>query len=503
MQRFGMGKWEFVKTILFFSFYNPIIFAMDMPVILQNSSFQAEKIITIFDPKKALEMSSTWNEIVPQCILITPDEKGAIMSEYNKVRYVQFDTGKIDTIIRHCGFTPLIAAAQKQDGSLLIASAGNYHCPQEKKFVAEYVVYSNGASWFYPVDFPIQAISLNASGDVLAIADLYSVMVIDLNTNKENKAVFKHRCNPEHWIMDIAMNPKGNGVIVAGNRGDMQWMSYLHLNGKDQLDNVRQVKTTDKIKKMYYPSLEDVLYVIDKGEAKISKMDRVIEIDDDQTIDTVCFARSSKYNNIVADVSGQIAVACWTDNIRMDQDIRQKIKVYRKDDTNKDDIHIDKFILKISDLEESYNYRTLLGTRALGVGHILHVALHGKTVIALATDGKMRLWPLSEKNIICDESEKTNPFYTKLAELKATREAKKEKDAVIREKRTSSGSSSDKVARKNLGEGDPGDKSKKSHSFIHLMSRKGSQSQSREDSISPSKRDKFEVKEVKNCEDKI
>jgi hypothetical protein len=481
MQRFGMRRREFGKIILCFSLYNTITFAMNIPVVLQESSFQAKKVITIFDSKKTLETGRIWNEIVPGHILITPDEKGVVISDHGRVRYGSFDAGTLEVIIKHhdVGNIPLIATAQKQDGSLLVVSAGNYHSKQEDRFVAEYAVYSNGDSRFHNIDFPIQAISLNTSGDILAIAELYSVMVIDLNTNKKNKATFKHRLDAGHWIVDIAINPKGDGIIVAGNHGDIQWMSY----DEDALSNIKQVKTSDKIKKIYYPRLEDLLYVTDQGEAKIGKIDQLIEIDNDQILDTVCFAKLSTYDNVVADLSEQVAVACWTHDIKMDQDTRQKIKIYRKDDTR-----IDKFILKLCDWEESYNYRTLSGTCDSGVGHLLHVAFRGKSVAALATDGTLYLWPLPEKNVICNEVEKKDQdFRTKLEELKAASRAK-EKDMVKR-KRSNSGSSSEKVRRQSLGDTESGDKPKKvSPRFIHLLS-KGSYNSKENSSASSSSRD--------------
>lgn len=399
MQISRLGEWKVGRMILFFSLYTIISFSMDMPnasdvsvpVILQHSGPLPVKNIILFDPQEESKKGRLWDDIVPGKIVITPDGKGVIVSDCGRVRHVQFDTSKIDVIIKHQCLKkiPLIAVSQKEDASLMVVSACNYHSEQDNKGVAEYAVYVHGFSSFQHVDFPIQAISLDALGNVLAIASDSFVRVIDLNKKTNNIAQFRRKYFDDgHWLVDIAVHAKGNGVIIAGSYGDIQWMSY-----EQNLSNLKQVKTTDKIKKIYYPKLDELLYLTDQGEAKVVKMEELFEKDNDQIIGTISFARSSNYDNVAADLGEQVAVAFWTGDIKMAQDSRQKIKIYRKAEHS-----IDKFIVEFSDLEESYNYRTSFGTRDVGVGHLLRVALCGKTVVALATDGKMRVWSLPEKN---------------------------------------------------------------------------------------------------------
>ncbi len=397
MKKYELREWQLSKITLFFCLYTSIAFSMEiipevLSVVQQKVEFFPKKTISLFDPKKESEKGRLWDEVVPGELIVTPDEKGVIITDHGRVRYAQFDTGNIDVIIKHQCIKkiPLVAVAQKQDGSLLVVSVCNYYSEQDNKNVAEYAVYSHGSSRFHHLQSPIQAISLDATGDILAMAILSSVMVMNLNTKETKEAFFKKKnfLDDTHWIVDIAMHPIRKWIVIAGSHEDIQWLSY-----DDKLSNDKQVKTTDKIKKIYYPSVEEILYLTDRGEAKVVKMAELMEKDNNFIVDTVSLATSLKYDKVVADLSEQIAVAYWTNNIKMAHNIRQKIKMYRKDD-----MRIDKIILNFSDLEDLYNYRTSSGKQDFGIGHLLHVALRGKTIVALATDGKMRLWSLGEQN---------------------------------------------------------------------------------------------------------
>ncbi len=407
------------KYGLFLALYGCVAFPMEKSVVDRyTGSLKPVKDLRFFYTKTVSEEGKLWREIVPGDLIITPDEDGVIVSDPGRVRHFHFNTGKSDVIIKHQCIKkiPLIAVAEQQDKLLVVASACNYYSKQDRKLVAEYAVYSHGFCNFAQMDSPIQAISLNASGDVLAIADLLSVTLIDLNTNKSNQSRFKRKVfDGSHRIVDIAMNPKGNDIVIAGSRGDIQLMSCAE--DLSNFSNDKQVKTGDKIKKIYYPCSGDshsedsvskygeLFYLTDHGKAKIVKVIELNEKDIDRQIDTVFFAKSSKYDKVTADLGDQIAVAYWTDDIKMDEDIRKKIKIYRKDCKG----HMDEFILEVPDVEESYDYRTSSGTLDEGIGHLLQVALRGKTVVALATDGRLRLWSLPERHKFNTEPEVIEP----------------------------------------------------------------------------------------------
>jgi len=387
MKKIRLGLWGFGKITVLFFLYSPIIFSMDLPVTSYRTPLQEEKCITVFDPQKESENGRLWDQVVPGHLIITPDNKGVIMSEPGRVRFVSFEANGVEDLINHCKvtITPLIAAAQKEDGSLLVVSGGNYHNPQEKKFVAEYALYFRGKCTFQHIDFPIQAISLNSDGNTVAIADLYSVTLIelDININIKKKAEFRHHLDYGNWIVDIAINPKGNGVMAAGNKKDVQWMMNY-----GNLQNLKQWKSPDKIKKIEYPNMEELLYVTDTGQAKLVSMSDLFSKDNDELITAYMLADSSMHDRFVADSGSQVAVAYWTDDIKKNQKLRQTIKIYHKGENG-----IQKFTLESSHLNE-YVYRTQFGTQDSGIGHLLGIALCGKRVVALGADGKLRCWSL-------------------------------------------------------------------------------------------------------------
>ena len=385
MKKIRLGLWGFGKITVLFFLYSPVIFSMDLPIVSYRNFLQEEKCITVFDPQKESENGRLWDQVVPGQLIITPDNKGVIMSEPGRVRFVSFETNGVEDLINHCkiSIVPLIAAAQKEDGSLLVVSGGNYHSSQEKKIVAEYALYSRGKCTFQHIDFPIQAISLNSDGNTVAIADLYSVTLIELDTNIKKKAEFRHYLDYHNWIVDTAINQKGNGLIVAGNKKDVQWMMNY-----GNLQNLKQWKSPDKIKKIEYPNMEELVYVTDSGQAKLVNTSDLFSKDNDELIATYTIAKSCSYNQFVIDSSDEVAVAYWTDDINKSQELRQKIKIYHKVENS-----IQKFTLEASHLNE-YVYRTKFGTQDSGIGHLLAIALCGKRVVALGADGKLRCWSL-------------------------------------------------------------------------------------------------------------
>lgn len=395
--------------------YTMITFGMEnsdkkLSIICNNFSLKPEKIITIFNPKKELEIGRLWYEVIPGNIMITPDDKGVVIGVRGQVLYSSFDkTDDRDPelIIEHPRVThsPMITMAKRRDGSLLIVSAGNY-INSEKKAVAEYIIYSSshGYSKLHKLDWPIQAISVDSLGETLAIAGLHAVKVIDCVINKTDMASFKKRFGSENWIIDIAMNPEGNAVVAVGNEKSeaIQWMMLTKVENKVDVQNLKQIDSKDSIEKIYYPSSQEIFYVTRDGKAKIVDVYDVLE-NTGEELKAVSFfdlsVHAPLYDMVVGDPSEHVATAHWTNNLRLSEEIRKKIEVYCKDKNNN---YIQKFILEIPALEERYVYVTPLGQQASGIGHLLNVALRARHVVALASDGKMRLWQLPE-NLLSEQ----------------------------------------------------------------------------------------------------
>src|SRR6266478_727723 len=182
--------------LFFFIFCVSAIVAMDTSIITNSLSLKPGKIISIFNPKKELETGRSWDEVVPGTVMITPDNKGILLTERGKVKRLLFDDEHccVKTLIEHPCATknfPLIAMAKKKDGSLIIVSAGNYKNAKNNNKIAEYILYHNEWSKVKKLEEPIQAISLDSSGKKLAIATQYYVKIIDLKTDREDEVSFQ------------------------------------------------------------------------------------------------------------------------------------------------------------------------------------------------------------------------------------------------------------------------------------------------------------------------
>ena len=403
VKSFSYNSGKCRRFFLLFSFYTPVVWAMHLAVISTDLSLKSHKTISIFNPKKELEIDTPWSDVVPSSIMITPDNKGIIIAERGRVRRSYF-TDKYDAnpkiiIEHHCQVkhSPMVAMSQKRDGSLLIVSAVNY-TNSEKKRVSEYILFCNDWSKTKKLDWPIQAISLDLYGENLAIAGHLFVKYIDLERDKSDQVFFKNN-NRESWIVDIAMNAEGNAIVVAGSQGEVQWMVTSKVENIIDVSNLKQIMINDNIKKIYYPTINELLYLTDDGKAKIISMASLIENNGEEIKETV-FADSLLYDKVAADLRGHISTAHWTNSIRSaDQDIRRKIEVYRKAQDC-----CEKFILEMRALPERYDYLTELGQRESGISHLLHVVLQGNNVGVLTTDGKLRLWSLPENSSISVEN---------------------------------------------------------------------------------------------------
>jgi hypothetical protein len=176
-------------------------------------------------------------------------------------------------------------------------------------------------------------------------------------------------------------------------------MSVFQDKEHIDISNLKQVESNDIIKRIYYPTQADILYVTDDGKAKIINIYDFLE-NTISPIESTLFAHSGSYDKVVADQGENVSTAHWTDNIQAIKDISRKIKVYRKGIEC-----IEKFTLEMEPVQERYDYITEFGQYGSGIGHLLQVALRGNHVVALATDGKMRLWTLPENSKLFAEPE--------------------------------------------------------------------------------------------------
>jgi len=420
---------------------------------MESSTLKPDRIIQIFDTKKESKKGTLWDELIPKNIFVTPDGKGLIMTKKGKVECFLFDDpSHANIIIEHPKAKkcfPMVAVSQKKDGLLTIISASNYK-NENNECVAEYRCFCDEKFNVKKLDRPIQAVSLDLYGTLLAIAHKRSIVVIDLESNVSNEQSFKGLGTTDHCVIDVAINLTGTSLIAAGSNGGIQLMSLSKKNGLITLSNTKEVIIRDNIiKKVYYPNCEELLYITEDGSVKtINILDGLLS-PNNENANITDFAKSPYYDQVVAD-RYDAATMHW--NMK---DKGNTIEVYRKRNNK-----IEEFILEIPLLEEPYCYITDCGQYALSKGHILNTAsAAGKYFVALATDGSIRIWNLPGDNIIqtfFDNDKRDEKLDAE--HITSIKEAKKAKP-----KRGRS-AESDKINKHSLisSDGEPGDKKKPS-----------------------------------------
>lgn len=403
-----------VRLLIGLLFCTLSVFSMDLTRIHHPGTIKADTELSIFDFEKEFKNGNPWRKIVPGSIMITPDAKGFVTAHHGQVRHCLFDDQKhkdLEVIIEHPSARksfPMIAMAKKKDGSLLVVSAGNY-TSSDKRRVAEYIVYCNGLFKVEKFDRPIQTISLDETGRRLAIAAESSVTVINLAEDQKDEIFFKGITGDEDWIVDIAIQKSGSSIVGVGNHNGVELMSIEERDDKLGESFIKKVENTDFIKRIYYPTAAEFLYSTENGRAKTIDIYHLVELDNDREVKGTHFAHSSHHDQVIADASNYIITAHWANH----EKFADKIEVYRKNSNC-----IERFILEVPTITERYNYITEFGNKDSGKGHLLHVAIRGNCVIALATDGKMHSWSLPPKGMLYEITDQEK-LCKKLAELKS------------------------------------------------------------------------------------
>lgn len=453
MHNFLQNRSKYNQLFLFLFFYSVTLSGMEVVSTKKRESGKREhsvtsnrrahtpdQLIQIFSPKQAFKTGTPWSRLVPKSIMITPDSKGVILSEYGAVRHCFFDS-KEDigpkVIIEHCHAKkcfPLVTMAQKKDESLVVMSVANY-TNSENKRIAEYVVFCNDFARRQKLDSSVQAISSDSYGKMLAIAGSHIVKVVDLETYKSAEAAFSFFHNDDNWIVDVAMNPEGKWLVAAGNqKGQIQWFSIVKENGCIMLNSLKQIIVDDIIENIYYPNRDELLYVDCKKRVKSIAMNDMLTSNNEhvKTADTFDFDKLLEGEKFAVDQAMRTKVCCVkhtkqrileSEKFVVDQavltkvcsveynkqheDVTSTIEVWRKN--NSEDMEI--IACEIPLLQERYNYITDAGLSEFGTGHLLHAAVGRNHVVALATDGSLRVWNAPGKYI---EAKKTQEVEEKI-----------------------------------------------------------------------------------------
>jgi hypothetical protein len=448
MKNFIYNVWKKFQYSLFFSCCVITIFAMDercaIPIVSNKNYFLPQKKQTIFRPKEALAKRLEWDECVPASIVITPDGKGVVLGNvHGAVQHLSFSDmfhSKPEQLfehprVRHSPMIAMVQVAEQKDSSLslspslLLVSAGNYFDSEKARYVSECIVFRKGMPFdVRKLDFCIQAIDLNSTGEMLAIVGQNSVgrhelLVIDLKNNAQDKWSYpsyaKNSTDPNDYIVDVSFgfdNEGNEGIVVAGHQGWAELIFLMRKGSKGHDINAvsrKKVSINDAIQKIYYGNKKnaanlELLCLTLAGKSKKIDMSQCNKDDLPVKVNSCTFAYSKKNDSIAVDRGSQFIAAYWTKHINVPESVRRTIKVYRKSEDC-----IEKFILQIGALDQDYYYVTKQHRLAQGIGHVMLVALRGNKVVALGTDGEMHLWTLPEKMHVRHEVTKVQEIANK------------------------------------------------------------------------------------------
>lgn len=376
---------------------------------LLQGSILPHTVINLWPSERALSKGVSLCNQVPGIICITPDEKAVITTHNGKVFYCSFSDEKEKKLLfelPQAKHSPMITMAQKKDG-LFIVAAGNYIDAETDTRVGEYVSHYNGCSKVVKSHWPFQQIALNPAGSLLAIAGEKSVEIVDCATDNSETVYF--RDNDFGRITDVVMSPHNEFFLVATSNGIICFMSVGIVNesGAINVSRLQKVSTHDYIKKIYWPTLDELLYVADNSEVKFLETRELIEPFREVTDarkQLICvpaenlaiqFSYSPIYDLATADMDGKVASAHWTNSNTVPEDISHVIEVYRKSHKR-----IEKLLLTVPQLlSKRYDFTTSLGQIHSAINHLWMVTMRNNCVVALRSSGQLLVWSIVKKQL--------------------------------------------------------------------------------------------------------
>ena len=479
--------------------------AKPMDVFQKAALFKAmelfpQKKFKCFDPAKMVEQGKPFS-CIPKKIIIMPDEKGFLVGGRGIVSYVNFDAliaqNEPLELVKHSyahGET-MIAVAQKND-ECHIVSVGNYK-NEDGKRVAECIFFNNK---IVPLSnhkdhnvfdkklqearlfkWPVQAVDLSANGEILALATTSEIHIFDLISNSMRTNLFKDRKNDS--AVDVSLCSKEKKLALVGSQGVVDIKKIVESRDNTEFSSVKSVSTGSSIKRIYFLDSLDLVYETECGDIKTIFADDWLKNNGGEIANKRCFESDPLYDKMSFDQNKEYAVAHWTNNCKLLSHVPCKIKVDRQHNAA-----IEHFVLKmVDDFSATYPYITEDLRNGIGKSHFLTVALRGKRIVALFTDGYAYLWTLPEKyqapNLDYIEAS-TSPFKKKddsllvsrsnsdpmikgVARPKATPE-----NELLKSKRSSQGRDKSKRTSKTItfgGGGSPRQKKKGTHTLFEAV----------------------------------
>jgi hypothetical protein len=422
---------------------------MEREQTLPNNYLNPHSKYPIFDPNRSSKSNIPWKDTVPRNIMITPDEKGVIITHRGEVRYLNFgpsDAAVPKTVFEHSrmGHTPIVTMGLDNRSQLIIISAINYVHPETRKDVSEYKIYRGKASEPIQCNDPINGVWLTGPFLVIShhnpkhpytiikkLADILQNLEENDFEKKEIKFEMVRSSSKNHWTTNVTANSKGTTMILAENQGTIRYGIVGKQSEANPIDIIfpkeentgfiiRQIKLSKSERRILYTTATgqtkktDIYDLLENSPHNLSRRrfqngpldlphltpqqkDATIEIHDEASVEggnvkSSFFSRSPDYTSVSVNQGSSLATAHWTKQGTPEE--RRTIKVYREGD----DTAFEEFILMIpSACEETYDYITKKGQRKTGIGHIIRLAFCGNRITAVWTNGILYSFSLDKK----------------------------------------------------------------------------------------------------------
>lgn len=432
-----------VQFLLYISFS----YGMDQSPILKKLATAAATAkfigdLPIWNDKVVTPSVAKLSHSIPSALIITPDEKGVVMSYPGSVKYIALPTTTFEainqkpresmvkvlseqqTIIKHAhaAYYPVIAVAESEK-NLIVVSVLNSEDQITPK--AECIISYNQISsavrnksgnmfcnaYFErkEIDAAVQAVTLSSDGKILAIALTDHIHIFDLESSSDCKKFFIPRAKGVDRVVDISepvqVFPPFDGRHIA-SVNNLGVIGVKIISKTDDIVSCQEIKnmpTGESIERIHLLHDQDILYVTTNGEVKITNLNDWLEHFQGKVKNRIISRHQD--GNAALDQSLNYGTIHWVADPDRSESDRSNIYIHRENGPSVEDFNI---CIK-NYTSKKYSFLTVAGQKKMRFVHIMAAALRGDTVLALLADGNLCCWSLPAKHQPPTELMVTNP----------------------------------------------------------------------------------------------
>jgi len=389
----------------------------------RNKRINPTYTISCFNPESSLKRRDVLTKFLATQLTIAPDDKSIFASTDGKVYEIQLYKYPFITeptlLFQHPStpYPPMLRIKEEPTKSRLIAAIGNYCDKTKHKWLSQLLLYKCKKESYRVIDFkhPLQTLEFSPHNNKLVLAGFESIILFD--TDNYSKSICAlHSSVTGNRLVDLAISPDGNKIIVNGKYGTMQ---LIFIDPKTyQLRTVKNILCQHEIQKLSYPTLEAVFFITHTTSNIINLYD-YLEKDDtttlnkhhtsDAVVQTTQFSASKIYNRVSFDqcLQDYLFTAHWSKkNIPSYKPILENthvIKAYYQKYThlkNENKNHKRRtYILCAPQSDKPYDIISKSGQLQEKHEYICHVALKYPLVTALLSSGKIHVWKIGPDKI--------------------------------------------------------------------------------------------------------